>query len=66
MHRSQVGVYPTCSNYTARHLEILLRRYFYHFLAKGVRVSVPGGVWTGHAAVKKEWIRPKDFGAGYV
>ncbi|MEY4191966.1 MAG: hypothetical protein RJA00_197 [Bacteroidota bacterium] len=45
-------------------LKFCLEDTFTTFLAKGVRVSVPGGVWTGHAAVKKNGFDPRISGPG--
>ena len=45
-------------------LEFCLEDTFTTFASKGVKVSVPGGVWIGNLAVKKNGFDPRISGVG--
>ena len=45
-------------------LKFCLEDTFKTFVQKGVAVTVPGGTWTGHAAVKKNGFDPRISGPG--
>lgn len=45
-------------------LKFCLEDTFTTFVSKGVRVSIPGGQWMGHAAVKKNGFDPRISGPG--
>ncbi len=45
-------------------LEFCMEDTFAAFTAKGVKISIPGGIWSGHPAVKKNGFDPRISGVG--
>lgn len=45
-------------------LKFCLEDTFSTFVAKGVKVSIPGGIWSGHKAIKNNGFDPRISGPG--